>query len=47
METIDLTEKLLDTTETIYTNDYYGGHLNALGNQIVAIELNNLLRQYL
>ena len=47
VETIDLTEKLLDTTETIYTNDYYGGHLNALGNQIVATELNNLLRQYL
>ena len=45
--TIDLTEKLLDKTETIYTNDYYGGHLNALGNKIVATELNNVLQQYL
>ena len=37
--TVDLTEKLLSVDENVYTSDFYGGHLNALGNQLVAQEL--------
>jgi hypothetical protein len=41
--TVDLTEKLLSVDEKTYTNDFYGGHLNALGNQLVAKELFSVL----
>ena len=41
--TVDLTEKLLSVHEDVYTSDFYGGHLNALGNKLVAQELFSVL----
>ena len=36
LPTIDMTSSLLNVNAPLYTNDFYGGHLNRLGNQVVA-----------
>lgn len=44
VRTIDTMPGLLEVNESIYINDYYGGHLNECGNEIVASILYEQLR---
>lgn len=46
VNTIDMAVYLINKQETIYTNDFYGGHLNAQGNKIVAEELYRALGKW-
>jgi len=49
LQTIDLTEPLLnmDSLDTIYAHDFYGGHLSRAGNEFIARIIADHLAEYI